>query len=162
MFLYRFPAVNRLGEKCHKEDKIPSPYGSPWPADPTNSTEAFTLPHSLRVVKDDVDQAADAEAKVYSRANDGETEVVPDTAVQLPALLDLLHPEHQQPAHDDQHADPDDELDNEPQHVEGIPPCLSMEESEHRAVVRTTPEYKGFAAKQQYMQPWYITHDIVS
>ena len=92
--------------------------------------------HSPRT--EDVHQAASADAKVDSRANEGEAEVVADTAVQLPALLDLLHPEHQQPAHDAEHADPDEELDPEVGHIDKIGICLltTGDERPHR---RTSP-----------------------
>ena len=75
---------------------------------------------SLVFPADDEESAADAQAQVDGCANEGEAEVVADTAVQLPAFLDLLHPEHQQPSHDEEHADPDQELDVEHGHREEV------------------------------------------
>ena len=65
-----------------------------------------------------------------NRTEGGEAKVITDTAVQLPALLDLLHPEHQQPGHDEEHADPDDELDVKHGHVDEIGTSLCVDKIE--------------------------------
>lgn len=90
-------------------------------------TRALRL-HSLHFLDDDANRAADAKTKVDSCANDGEAKVVPDKAVTPPALLDLLPPEQQQPGHDEEHADPGEELENIYGHVEGVASCLLMRE----------------------------------
>ena len=86
--------------------------------------ESLTCLHSPRILEGESDHAADAEAKVYSCSDDGETKVVLDAAVQPPALPDLLHPEQQQPAYDEEHANPDDELRTVYGHIEEKEPFL--------------------------------------
>ena len=112
---------------------------------------------SPRVVEEDVERAADAEGKVYSRADDGEAEVVPDTAVQMPALLDLLHPEPQEPGHDPQHAEPDDELRTVYGHVEETASCLLSRKSESRAIVEH-PELGFPREAAEHAQAWHPTN----
>ena len=55
-------------------------------------------------------------------ANKGGLNVESEPGVRLPALLELLRPEDQQPGHDDKHADPDEELDVAPGELDE---CLS-------------------------------------
>lgn len=47
----------------------------------------------------------------------------------LPALLDRLHPEHEQPGHDDEHAHADDQLDEEAGDGDPIAGPLSFDHS---------------------------------
>ena len=49
--------------------------------------------------------------------------------MQVPALLDLLHLEHQHPGHDEEHADPDDELDVEKRDLDEVPYFLHVIEA---------------------------------
>lgn len=72
----------------HTLRSLPSLF--PWPND-----------HSLSPVVDDMNRAGHADAQVDSRANQGQAEVVANSSVNLPALLDFLHPEQKQPGYDE-------------------------------------------------------------
>ena len=56
-------------------------------------------------------RATNTNAQVDGRPNEGEHEVEAYTGIYLPASLDLVHPEQQQPGHDDEHSHPHQELD---------------------------------------------------
>lgn len=94
---------------------------------------------------EDVDQADNADAQVGSRANETEAEVVADTAVQFPALLDLVQAEEQQPDHHEEHARPDEQLDEEVGHADEVVVSLLVKKRNQTAPSQTQThrEHRG-------------------
>ena len=80
-------------------------------------------------------RAANADAQVDGCPNEGEHEVVADAGMYLPASLDLRQSEEQQPGHDDEHADPDDERDDEIKNLDEVSTSLRIDERRRKPTV---------------------------
>ena len=76
------------------------------------STVSLTISaHSHKTFGGEVDRTANADAQVHGYGKESEPEVEANAGVYLPALFNRFQPEEQQPAHDKEHADSDEELD---------------------------------------------------
>ena len=72
----------------------------------------------------EVYDAANADAQVDGCPNESEHEVIADACVYRPGNFDLFRPKEQQPGHDDEHEDPDEELDGEVRCLDEVAPSL--------------------------------------
>ena len=98
--------------------------------------------HSHVFFAEEVDQSTNADAQVGGYAHKGESKVEADAGVNLPALLDLRHSENQQPGHDDEHADPNEELHIQVTYLDDIASSLRTKQDERRTVVSQTTKQR--------------------
>lgn len=119
-----------MGAEGMKSRQTTWKYVAVRPVQGLSTTAVSTLAlHSPNVRREEVDRAANGDDKVDGYANESQPDVEANAGVYLPAFLNLLPLEEQEPGHDGEHAQPDEHLGKEEGELDEIIVALGNKEA---------------------------------